>query len=136
MANIYLDSCLIISLIEGDAIQRSLLKKHLVKHVIYSSELARLETRLLAIRNQNQDSLQKFDGFFAACQMIDLDRAVFEQATLLRANSSLKTPDAIHLAAAIGAGCHEFWTDDKRLKAIANQFLSVVDWSALEKMSS
>ncbi len=136
MAKVYLDSCLIISLIDGDAIQRQLLKQQLPKHAIYSSELARLETRLLAIRTQNQGSLQKFDSFFAACKMIVLNRPVFEQATLLRANSNLKTPDAIHLAAAIHAGCQEFWTDDKQLKAIASQSLKVVDWSALEEMSS
>ncbi|MGB3545842.1 MAG: PIN domain-containing protein [Saprospiraceae bacterium] len=134
MAKIYLDSCLIISLIEGDATQRQLLKRQLPKHTIYSSELARLETRLLAIRTQNQDSLQKFDSFFAACKIVALGRTVFEQATLLRANSSLKTPDAIHLAAAIYAGCHEFWTDDKPLRAITIQSLKVIDWSALEKM--
>ena len=136
MAKIYLDSCMIISLIEGDATQRQLLKQQLPKHAIYSSELARLETRLLAIRTQNRNSLQKFDGFFAACKIIALSRTVFEQATLLRANSNLKTPDAIHIAAAIDAGCQEFWTDDKQLKAIDSQFLKVVDWSILKKMNS
>jgi uncharacterized protein len=134
MANVYLDSCLIISLIDGDASQRQLLKKQLVKHSIYSSELARLETRLLAIRSNNQNSLQNFDRFFAACEIIALDRAVFEQATLLRAKSQLKTPDALHLAAAIHAGCQEFWTDDRQLKKAASQSLTVLDWSALEKM--
>jgi predicted nucleic acid-binding protein len=134
MANVYLDSCMIIGLIEGDAIQRQLLKKQLIKHSIYSSELARLETRLLAIRNDNQDSLRKFDGFFAACEMIALDRAVFEQATLLRAKTNLKTPDALHLATAIHASCHELWTDDKQLKNTASLYLKVVDWVALDEM--
>jgi uncharacterized protein len=67
--------------------------------------------------------------------MIALNRPVFEQATLLRVNSNLKTPDAIHLAAAIEAGCQELWTDDKQLKAIASQSLEVIDWAALEEMS-
>ena len=135
MTNVYIDSCMIISLIEGDATQRQLLKKQLIKHSIFSSELARLETRLLAIRNNNQDSLQNFDRFFAACEMIDLNREVFEQATLLRAKTQSKTPDALHLAAAIHAGCHEFWTDDKQLKNIASRYLKVVDWSALDMMT-
>lgn len=134
MANVYVDSCMIIGLIEGDATQRQLLKKQLVQHSIFSSELARLETRLLAIRNDNQDSLQNFDRFFAACEIIDLNREVFEQATLLRAKTQLKTPDALHLAAAIHAGCQEFWTDDKQLKNIASRYLKVVDWSALDAM--
>lgn len=134
MANVYLDSCMIIGLIEGDATQRQLLKKQLVKHSIYSSELARLETRLLAVRNNNHDSLRNFDRFFTACEMIALNRAVFEQATLLRAKSQLKTPDALHLSAAIQAGCREFWTDDKQLKTTANHHLEVVDWATLDTM--
>jgi hypothetical protein len=41
----------------------------------------------LAIRQNNTDYLQRFNRFFAACEMIDLNRAVFEHATTLRANN-------------------------------------------------
>jgi hypothetical protein len=64
MAKVYLDSCLIISLIEGDAIQRQLLKQQLPKHTIYSSELTRLETRILAIRTQQSRQLAEIRPFF------------------------------------------------------------------------
>lgn len=74
---VYLDSCMIIGLIEGDSNQRQILKTQLANHSIYSSELARMETRLLAIRNNHQDSLSQFDRFFMACEIIILDRAVF-----------------------------------------------------------
>jgi predicted nucleic acid-binding protein len=67
--------------------------------------------------------LQKFDRFFAACEMIALNRAVFEQATRLRAKNQLKTPDALHLAAAVHAGCDELWTNDQQLKATDSQYL-------------
>lgn len=122
---------MIIGLIEGTAQQRQLLKTQLLNRTIYSSELARLETRLLAIRTNNQDNLQQFDNLFMACEIIALDRAIFERATLLRVNSKLKTPDALHLAAAIQANCREFWTNDKQLTAIAGQHLKVMDWAAL-----
>ncbi|MGH8559315.1 MAG: type II toxin-antitoxin system VapC family toxin [Methylococcales bacterium] len=125
---------MIIGLIEGDPTQRRILKTQLLKHSLYSSELARLETRLLAIRTANQDSLKQFDRFFAACDMIPLNRAVFDQATLLRADSSLKTSDALHLAAAIQAECDEFWTNDKRLVRIASPHLTVMDWAALDAL--
>ncbi len=78
---------MIIGLIEGDATQRQLLKNSCIHHRIYSSELARLESRLLAIRNNNQDALKQFDCFFVACEIIDLDREVFERATILRAET-------------------------------------------------
>lgn len=135
MAKIYLDSCMIIGLIEGDATQRQILKTQLCHHVVYSSELARLETRLLAIRTANQHHLNLFDSFFVACEMIELTRPVFEQATQLRAHSLLKTPDALHLAAAIYAGCEQFWTNDKQLVSIAAQYLEVMNWDALDKLS-
>lgn len=134
MAKVYLDSCMIIGLIEGDLTQQHSLKTHLLKHRIYSSELARLETRLLAIRTNNQESLIQFDRFFMACEIIPLDRIVFEQAIVLRANSALKTPDALHLAVALQAGCDEFWTNDKQLGTIASQHLKVRDWAALDTL--
>ncbi|MEO1396579.1 MAG: type II toxin-antitoxin system VapC family toxin [Cyanobacteria bacterium J06634_5] len=136
MADIYVDSCLIISLIEGKPSERELLSKRLDEHCIYSSELARLETRVLAIRKRNQASLQKFEQFFAVCQMVELNRAVFDRATAIRARSNLKTPDALYLAVAIQSGCEEFWTEDKRLVAVAGQPLKVMDWAALEDLKT
>jgi hypothetical protein len=50
MAKVYLDSCMIIGLIEGDATQRRLLKAQLINHSIYSSELA----RFFSLPNQAQ----------------------------------------------------------------------------------
>jgi predicted nucleic acid-binding protein len=91
-----------------------------------------LEARLLAVRQNNETALQQFDRFFTVCEMIDLNRAVFELATTLRADSQLKTPDALHLAAAIQAECTEFWTNDKQLVKAAGKRSTVVDWDALE----
>lgn len=50
MTDIYLDTCMIIGLIEGSADQRKVLKQKLPTHRIYSCELTLLEVRLLAIR--------------------------------------------------------------------------------------
>lgn len=47
------------------------------------------------------------------------------------AKHQLKTPDALHLAAALYAACDEFWTEDKQLKTLASHFLKIVDWSLL-----
>jgi predicted nucleic acid-binding protein len=132
MSKVYLDSCMIIGLIEGDARQQQLLKSRLRSHRIFSSELARLESRILAIRQNNEIYLQRFDLFFEACEIIELNRAVFERATALRVEHNLKTPDSLHLAAAIQASCDEFWTNDQRLAKAANEHLIVVDWAILE----
>ena len=52
VSKIYLDSCMVIGLIEGDVTQQHILKPRLVKHWIYSSEMVHMETRLLAVRNK------------------------------------------------------------------------------------
>ena len=42
----------------------------------------------------------------------EIDAAVVEKATELRAGFGLKTPDAIHAATAMLAGTRSFWTTD------------------------
>jgi predicted nucleic acid-binding protein len=136
MPLIYLDTCIVIGLIEGDASQQALLKNELLSHQICSTELTRLEARLLAVRQKNEIALKQFDRFFMICQMIDLDRAVFELATNLRSKSQLKTPDALHLAAAIESRCDEFWTNDKQLAKAAGEHVKIVDWEVLYERST
>lgn len=101
MIKVYLDSCVIISLIEGDVVQQQSIRQKLVGRSIFGSELACLEARITPIRKNDKNSLHKLDRFFATCKMPELDRAVFEQAIDIRVKSKLKTPDAIHLAVAI-----------------------------------
>ncbi len=51
---------------------------------------------------------------------------VFDLATELRAQHGLKTPDALHLAAALRAGCDEFWTNDEHLAKAAAGRIGIV----------
>lgn len=111
-----------------------ILKKYLPSHTIYSSELTRLESRLLAIRENNLPIVQQYDAFFSACEFIPLNRDVFEYATALRAEKQLKIPDALHLACAIVGVCDEFWTNDLRLAKYATEKIVVKDWSQLESL--
>ena len=49
-----------------------------------------------------------------------MESEVLREGAQLRADfSSLKTPDAIHLAAALHYQCDEFWTNDNRLNPVA-----------------
>jgi len=129
----YLDSCIIISLIEGAEAQQQLLKQNLAERSIFSSELARLETQIVPTKQNDKDSLQQLERFFAACKMTELNRAAFDQAIQLRVKSKLKTPDAIYLSAAIVSGCQEFWTDDKQLKSIVNKYLKAIGCEDMQK---
>ena len=61
--------------------------------------------------------LVDYDAFFASLDggLLGLNAAVFEKATDLRARLNLRTPDALHLAAAIVSGCDIFLTNDQTL---------------------
>ncbi|MFZ3140970.1 MAG: type II toxin-antitoxin system VapC family toxin [Polaromonas sp.] len=97
-----------------------------------TSDLVRLESRVLPLRNLNLLLLSRFDAFFDVNQAhsVRLDSAVFDFATELRAQHGLKTPDALHLAAALQAGCDEFWTNDQRLAKAAQNRLRIVTFES------
>ena len=82
-----------------------------------TSFLSRLECRVKPLRLGDVSLLGHFDTFFsgAEAKLIDISQAVIEKATELRASYNFKTPDAIHLATAILAGCSAFLTGDKSL---------------------
>ncbi len=58
-----------------------------------------------------------YDDYFdkAVTEIVVLSREVIDRATEIRAQYGFKTPDAIHLAAAVTSGCDVFLTNDHRL---------------------
>jgi predicted nucleic acid-binding protein len=84
---------------------------------LITSDLARLECRVKPIRLADIALLKDFDDYFASAilEMIMLTREVIDRATEIRARFSVRTPDAIHLAAAELGGCDIFLTNDHRL---------------------
>jgi predicted nucleic acid-binding protein len=85
------------------------------------TELTRLECRVKPLMQGHAAMLAQYDEFFAADVLVwhGLDRPVCELATRLRAEHRLKTADALHLAAAVHAGCSLFLTNDRRLSGAA-----------------
>jgi predicted nucleic acid-binding protein len=125
MARVYLDSCIVIYLIQGhESLRREILsalrpaQEPLTACV---SDLTRLECRVGPMREDDGDLLRQFDDFFASRDLenLPIDVSVFDLATSLRASHGTKTPDALHLATAVIGGCAEFWTNDGRLRAAA-----------------
>lgn len=88
-----------------------------------------METRVKPLRERNQLRLQEFDEFFDAKIILEIgiSRAVIDTATELRAKYGFKTPDAIHLAAAITGACEKFLTNDHRLDRCAEINVVVLD---------
>lgn len=133
MRRVYLDACVAVYYVERQPVLFPRVAAALFPATgdspipIYS-DLTRLECRVLPLRRQDQALLARYDAFFALrdCERVPLDAAVFDLATELRAQHGLKTPDALHLAAAIHGGCDELWTRDLRLARAASERIAMV----------
>ena len=131
---IYFDACMAIYFVErsvpgrDQAIVDALEQRRANAPSLCWTDLTRLECRTKPLRDQDHGLLASYDEFFSqpGAVFMAMTSAVFNLATELRARHRLRTPDALHLAAAIEAGCEEFWTNDNRLDAAAAGHLRTV----------
>ena len=116
---IYLDSAPVIYVVEDAPGLAGLVDDRIstdgVVRVV--SELTRLECRVKPMRDEELAVLKDFDDFFeyAVEEILPLSREVIDLATEIRGQHGFRTPDAIHLAAAVHSGCESFLTNDRRL---------------------
>ena len=117
---LYLDAAPVIYLIEENedyvGIVDQILKKSDVE--LIASDLTRLECRIKPIKENHQELLKDYDEFFSdvVSKIVPLSRDVIDRATEIRSEHGFKTPDSIHLAAAVVSNCDQFLTNDSRLK--------------------
>lgn len=126
MADVYLDACCFIYLVEGQPAWRTAVETRLrgldPATMLVSSQLARLECRAKPMREGDRELLERYDLLFGASRVVvvDVTAKIIDRATALRARHGFKTPDAIHLATAIEGGAMEFWTGDVALSRCAD----------------
>lgn len=86
------------------------------------SDLVRLECRMLPIRLGDAALLGDCDNLFTQpnVTLVPMTTAVFDRATVIRATHNFKALDALHLAAAVEAGCDRFLTNDTRLSTFTD----------------
>lgn len=120
---VYIDSCLLIYVIEEHQIFAPLLETYIANTpnlIFVISGLTEMECLVMPLRQKNQLLINKFHDWFKQTEIVSIEKEVFYQAAKLRANfTSLKTPDALHLATALHHNCDEFWTNDNRLDKVA-----------------
>ena len=119
---IYCDSVVLIYFLDSTGILHQRAEKRLMAmgaagDEIAVSDLTRLECRVKPLQLADKVRLALFDDFFAQpdVRLSPLTTAVYDRATLIRATHAFKTPDALHLAAALEGSCALFLTHDKRL---------------------
>jgi uncharacterized protein len=114
---VYLDSCIVIYVVEGREPWSSLVAAQVAARAtarFVVSDLVRMECLVGAIRLADDALVSAFETYLAGCEHAPITSGTFDRAAHLRADHGLKTPDALHLAAALEARCAELWTNDDR----------------------
>ncbi|MGH2632166.1 MAG: type II toxin-antitoxin system VapC family toxin [Tepidiformaceae bacterium] len=118
---VYLDSCIVIyqtEEIEPWASRVRMALSNLATPDLVVSDLVRLECRVVPLRNNASELLQRFEMALSELAFAPLTSEVYNRAAELRARCRIKTPAALHLAAAVEHGCDEFWTNDDRFASV------------------
>ncbi len=91
------------------------------ERVLVTSSLTLLEVLVVPYRAGNRQLAERYEHLLTrsrGVRLIDLTRDQLRAAAQLRAATGLKTPDALQLTAALGAGCTAFVTNDRRLPVV------------------
>ena len=96
---------------------------------IVSSPLLVLEALVKPLRDGNIGIESQYRELFAsnAVRLLDASYQVFEEAASIRAETGLRTPDAIHAATALLAECTLFVTNDTDFRRVLRLPIVVLD---------
>ena len=91
------------------------------------SDLTWMECRVKPLTENKETLLADYDKFFSQSiiEIVELSRRVLERAAHIRSQYNIKTPDAIHLGAAIISKCDIFLTNDRRLERFKDTHITV-----------
>lgn len=118
MGLIYLDTCLVIYVVERDPVFGERVREVIASEpeaLFAISPLVKLECLVKPMRDADLVLQKYFEAALAQWVSLALPEPVFLQAAQLRARFGLKTPDTLHLACAQHHGCKALWTNDERL---------------------
>lgn len=123
MGLIYLDSCVVIYAFERHPLYGAKVLAALggaAGEGFAISPLVKFECLVGPMRTGNLVLQRYYEEGLTRLVSLPLSDEVFLQAAELRARFGLKTPDALHLAAAQHHACDALWTNDERLANAAH----------------
>ena len=91
------------------------------KRELITSALTLLEVLVVPYRAGNRLLAERYEALLTrsrGIRLVELSHDQLRAAAQLRAATSIKTPDALQLVAAIGGGCTTFLTNDRRLPPV------------------
>jgi predicted nucleic acid-binding protein len=138
---VYLDTNIIIYAVEGYKAHAARIKfvlQGMTEGAVtaVTSDLSLAEVLVKPKRDRNQKLEEVYRQFLLPTESFRnsaVSREILEAAAGIRADSSLKLPDAIHFASAINQDCDSFLTNDERfagmtgIKVVLLSQLSVVE---------
>ena len=131
---IYIDASSLIYSVERVEPYRSLLEPMWQEAqegniTVVSSPLLVSEALVKPLRDRNTEIETQYRELFAsnAVRLLDASYQVFEDAAIIRAETGLKIPDAIHAATAIRANCTLFITNDTDFRRVQGLPIVVLD---------
>ena len=96
---------------------------------VASSTVIVTEVLVKPIREGNSEIESQYREVFAsnAFRLLNASYALFEDAARLRAETGLKTPDALHVATALSMGCALFVSNDTDFRRVQGLPIVVLD---------
>ncbi len=127
---VFLDACIIIYWVEAahpfyktlTSTLQTVAEQH-PDHTLTVSRLSLLECLVKPLRDKDKAILTVYQQFFESPKLsiIEIDHKVIDIATQLRADHTIRTPDAIQAACCLSTNDqHLFLTNDKKLSRISN----------------
>ena len=127
MPTAYLDASVLIPVVQspppGKARQSARVAERIGRETVWVvSDLVRMECKVRPLARGDEAVVDDVERFFASPEVVSLPMpsAVFDRAAGIRARFRFRTPDALHLAAAVEAGCDLFVTADQRLSTFTD----------------
>ena len=95
---------------------------------VVTSELTLLETLVKPLRDGDQALAGDYEKLLTATavRLLPVTASVLRDAARIRAAINLKTPDAIHAATALAAGCVQFITNDADYRKHSSLFVVIL----------